>query len=79
MAGSRPSLLPDWCARRRIGAQISHELTHRQGMKADLFDMRLTAGFELLLRPDGARFCFEILERVADDALAACNGNITAR
>ena len=47
-------------------------------MQADLLDTRLPVGFELL-RTDGTHFCFEVLERVADNAFAARNGNIAAR
>jgi hypothetical protein len=47
-------------------------------MLSDLLDARLTIGFELL-RAHGTHFCFEIFERVADNAFAACNGNIAAR
>jgi hypothetical protein len=47
-------------------------------MEADLLDARLAVGFKFLC-PYGTHFCFEVLERVADDSFAACDGNIAAR
>ena len=44
-------------------------------MRADLLDSRLTVGFQLP-RAHGAHFCFKLVERVADNAFAACNGNV---
>jgi hypothetical protein len=46
-------------------------------MKSDLLDAGLTVGFELL-RPHGTHFCFEVFERVAENAFAACDGNVAA-
>jgi hypothetical protein len=47
-------------------------------MEADLLDARLAVGFKFL-RPNGTHFCLELIERVADNAFAACHGNIAAR
>ena len=47
-------------------------------MEADLLDARLAVGFKFLC-PCGTHFCLELIERVADNAFAACDGNIAAR
>ena len=43
-------------------------------MEPDLLDVRLAVALELL-RPNGPDFCLELLERVADNPLAAGDGN----
>lgn len=75
---SRGSLLFDRHGRSRTGAQISQWLTHRESLKANLLDTRLSVGFNLL-RTDRAHFCFEIFKRVAENSFAACDGNIVPR
>ena len=70
-----PLGLSDWT---EVWPQVAHELTDRQGMEADLLNARLAVGLEFL-RPYGTHFCLELIERVADNAFAACHGNIAAR